>query len=133
MWVWQPSQGAGRARVLDGCLMAFTLITITGRFTREDGSPSQGTITAQLTEALHNETWLIDRVPTTGRLNDEGKLVNLAGEPFKLVATDDPATGPTEAAYQWTLEIDEAPARSFFAPLSHAAPELKVDISALEG
>lgn len=111
--------------------MAFTLITVTGRFTREDGSPSQGTVTAQLTEYLRNGVFNVGRVPATGRLDDEGKLVNLADEAFKLVATDDEGTEPTGVAYEWTLQIDDAPVRSFFAPLSHAVGT--IDLSELEG
>jgi len=120
--------------------MSFTLVTIIGTFEREDGSPSQGTVTAQLTEDLRNGVDEVGRVPATGRLDDEGKLVNLAGEAFKLVATDDEGTEPKEAAYQWTLQIDEAPVRSFFAPLPHVGngAELEegetptIDLSELE-
>lgn len=112
--------------------MAFTFITVTGTFTRADGSPSQGTVQAALSEPLRNGVVLLERVPAEGRLNDEGKLVNLAGEPFRLAATDDPATVPAEGSYEWTLQIDEAPVRSFFAALKHAAPEGKVDLSELE-
>lgn len=113
--------------------MAFTLITVTGRFTREDGTPSQGTVTAELTQSLHNAAWDIDRVPLTGRLNSEGHLMNLAGEPFRLVATDDAGTTPAGATYQFTLQIDDAPPRAFYAVLPHTAPGATVDISELEG
>jgi hypothetical protein len=112
--------------------MAFTSITVTAELTRADGSPSQGTIVAQLTRAMSNDGAEITPAPIEGRLDDEGKLVNNAGAAFVLAATDDPDTEPANASYQWTLTIDQAPTRSFFAPLSHSAPEQTVDLSELE-
>jgi hypothetical protein len=112
--------------------VSFTLITVTGQWERPDGSPSQGTVTARCTGAMTNGVMIIDQVPATGRLDDEGKLVDLAGDPFVLAATDDAGTDPKGEGYEWTLEIDEAPVRSFYAPLSHAAPEATVDLSTLE-
>lgn len=117
--------------------MAFTTVVVVGQWEREDGSPSQGTVTATLDREIHNDALMIGRVPALGRLNNEGRLVNDAGEPFRLYATNDPDTEPTSAAYQWTLQIDESPVRSFFAPLPHDAPEVEgvptIDLSELEG
>jgi hypothetical protein len=120
--------------------MAFTLVEITAQFERADGSPSQGTVTARCTAAMTNGVLLIDRVPATGRLDDEGKLVDLAGDAFLLAATNDEGTTPTGQGYEWTLEIDEAPIRAFDAPLPHVGNGVEpeegkppaIDLSELE-
>jgi hypothetical protein len=113
--------------------MAFTTITITGSFTRPDGQPAQGTVTATLSEQLENGTAIIEPTPIAGVLNAAGQLKDSSGlQPFTVVANDDPATTPQGSEYQFVLELDSAPVKEFSAVVSHSAVGGTVDLSALD-
>lgn len=112
--------------------MSLTPITITGTFVRADGTASQGTVTAVLTETIQNGVEIIEPTPLLGELNTEGKLKNQSQTAFVLYANDDAATKPQGSAYAFTLEIDNAPIHSFEAVVPHTAVEGKVDLSELE-
>jgi hypothetical protein len=112
--------------------MALTTITITGTFTRPNGEPDQGTITATLSEVIQNGTTIIEPTPILGTLNTEGKLVNESLLPFTLVANNDTATEPAGSTYNFLVQLDNAPVRSFSAVVPHTAVEGKIDLSVLD-
>ena len=113
-----------------GSVMSFTTVTITATETRPNGEAAQGTITAQLTMQLVNGEDILDPTPILGVLNDEGELVAQSGGAFKLAANDDTATEPKGSRYQFTVNLDNAPVRSFYASIPHTAGS--VDLSELE-
>jgi hypothetical protein len=113
--------------------LSLTTITITGTFTRPNGDPDQGTITATLSEVIQNGTTIIEPTPILGTLNSEGKLVNEALGAFTLYANDDAATTPAGSEDTFVLQLDNAPVRSFSAVVPHTAVEGKIDLSVLEG
>jgi hypothetical protein len=111
--------------------MAFTLVTVTGMWeTPEGGEAASGTVTATLRRTMRNGTTQITPRPVLGKLDGEGRLVTQDGGPFRLPATDDSGTTPVGVAYEWTVELDNAPLQHFFAPLAHATSP--VDITTLE-
>lgn len=107
----------------------FTVVTITGTFERPDGEPSAGTITAQLSQPMTNGEEIVEATPILGEVTG-GQLKAPSGEPFTLVANDDVGTEPVNVRYRFTLELDNAPVRSFFATVPHTV--LTVDISELQ-
>jgi hypothetical protein len=111
--------------------MAFTQITITASDVRADGTPAQGTVTATLSEQIQNGTAVIDPTPIAGTLNVEGDLVDASAKPFVLVATNDPATLPQGATYEFVIELDSAPLRSGSAIVPYNAAAGTVDLSVL--
>ena len=112
--------------------MAFTTITIAGSWERPDGQPSQGTLTATLSEPIQNGTEQIDPTPIAGVLNAAGHLVDSSGElPFTLVATNDPGTTPTGSTYEFVLELDSAPVHEASAVVPYNAAGATFDLSAV--
>jgi hypothetical protein len=112
--------------------MSFTSITVTGTFLREDGTPSQGTVTAALSCAVQNGVDRVEPNPVAGVLNAAGDLVALSLQPFVLVANDDTGTQPANSCYTFALQIDGAPLDTFDAVVPSASPGQTVDITALE-
>lgn len=117
--------------------MSLTVITITGTFLGPDGQVAQGSITAELSKPIRNGTEEIEDTPISGQLNFEGELVAYpltpgTDQPFRLVANDDVGTEPTGTHYRFTINLDNAPVRSFFATVSHTALGHTVDLSELE-
>ena len=111
--------------------MAFTLITITAAFTRPDGTPGQGTVTATLSEPMQNGSAVIEPTPIVGVLSQAGSLVNLSGLAFVLEANDDTATTPAGSEYSFLIEVDSAPVSEFSAVVPHAAAAGTIDLSVL--
>lgn len=111
--------------------MSLTTITVTGAFTRPDGTPAQGSVTATLSAPLTNGTAEVEANPVVGSLNALGQLVASTGLPFTLVANDDPATVPVGSHYTFLLDLDSQPLREFEAVISHSAPGATVDLSTL--
>jgi hypothetical protein len=112
--------------------MAFTLITITATFTRPDGQPAEGKVTATLSQQLRNGTTVLEPEPIVGVLNASGQLKDRTGElPFSLEANDDAGTLPAGSTYEFVPEIDSANLDPFTAVVPHTAPAGTIDITAL--
>lgn len=109
----------------------FTPITITMTDTRADQTPAQGTITATLSETIQNSGTVIDPSPVVGTLNTQGQLKNSSGQPFILVANDDPGTLPAGTVYRFVLQLDGAPVDQFEAIIPHTAAAGTIDLSTL--
>lgn len=112
--------------------MSLTTITITTTEKRANGEAAQGTITATLSETIHNGSEAIDPTPIVGELNSEGKLKSQSGTPFTLIANDDTATTPAGSTYTFLIELDNAPVRSFAAVVKHTSADGTVTIGELE-
>ncbi len=113
--------------------MSFTLITVTGTFTRPDGStPTYGTVTATLSHRIQNGTSIAEPSPIVGALNQAGQLVAQSLQPFELIANDDPATAPAGSFYTFVVELDGCPVETFDAVIPHTAPSSTLDFSTLE-
>lgn len=113
--------------------MAFTLITITGGpFTRPDGQPAQGTVTATLSERIQNGADVVEPTPITGTLDASGMLQNDTGlQPFTVEANNDPGTVPQGSTYEFVIETDGAPIDPFVAVVPYSAGGQTIDLSAL--
>lgn len=115
--------------------MAFTLITITGGpFTRPDGQPASGRVTALLSARMVNGATPVEPTPIYGILNGAGMLKDSSGlSPWTVEANDDPGTSPSSptAHYEFTIELDGAPLDTFTAIVPHTAVGGTVDLSAL--
>jgi hypothetical protein len=111
--------------------MAFTPITITGTFTKPDGSAASGTVTAILSMPLENGTAQVTPTPIVGILDASGALKDDSGlAPFVLEANDDTGTTPAGSTYEFLIELDSAPVRAFSAVVPHATSP--IDITTLE-
>lgn len=111
--------------------MSLTAVTVTGTFTRADGSFASGTGTATLSHRIANGTTVIEPTPISFHLSPTGTVVNSAGTPLILEANDDTGTLPTGSFYSFVLDFDSAPVDPFDAVVSHSAPGGTVDLSTL--
>lgn len=111
--------------------MALTPITITGTFTRPDGSAMSGTGTATLSHRIANGTTVIEPTPISFHLSPTGTVVNSAGTALVLEANDDTGTVPAGSFYSFVLDFDSAPVDPFDAVVPHSASAGTVDLSAL--
>ena len=111
--------------------MTLTAITVTGTFTRPDGTAMTGTGTATLSHRLVNGTTVIEPTPIPFMLSSTGTVVNLSGLPLVLDANDDAATAPVGSFYTFTLTLDDAPLDPFDVFIPHTAAGGTVDLSTL--
>ena len=78
--------------------MAFTTVTVVGTFEDATGKPANGRLTATPSHPLTNGEDIVTTKPVVGQIVN-GVLTN-----FKIKASNDPETIPTEAFYKFRLE-----------------------------
>jgi hypothetical protein len=99
-----------------------TPVILTASFRKADGTYAGGYLIATLSEPIVNGTEEVDTTPLRGQLNAEGELVNMRGDPFILVANEDPGTEPVGTAYEITLQLDGEAVRSFWIKVPTPLP-----------
>lgn len=109
-----------------------TLVTITGTFTTGDGSPAQGEIVATLSEPIINGPEILEPIGIRGILDATGMLESPLHGPYMLAANDDPETTPSGSTYEFVIELDGEPPRTFNAVIPYTALDGVIDISELE-
>ena len=89
--------------------MAFTLVTVTGTYKQEDGTPAAGTVTFVLTALMQDSGSLQMRapVPITVTLDANGAFSQA------LTSTTTAGITPTGVSYQVTERIIGAPTRIY--------------------
>lgn len=108
--------------------MAFTVITVTGRFLRPDGTtPASGSLSLTLTSPLLDAVGNTIAAPVrhVATLNAEGRIS------VPLIATDDPDIVPSGVTYQVTEYLDGAAPRSYALAIPYDAAGATVDLADL--
>ncbi|GAC1373745.1 MAG: hypothetical protein NVSMB4_00660 [Acidimicrobiales bacterium] len=105
--------------------MAFTAVTVTGTYQREDGTPASGTVTFTLTAPIRDNVTNVTRIPVdiVATLNASGAISQI------VTANDDPTTLPTGTGYMVVERISGASNRLYTVIVPRAGGT--VDISTL--
>jgi len=114
--------------------MAFTPITVTGKYLLPGGSACSGSVTFVLTAPMNDSAdgQIRQPIPLACTLDATGSLVDpVTGVAPVLAANDDSTTAPTGVGYRVEERIAGAPMRLFTIILPHTASGGTVDLSAL--
>lgn len=104
--------------------MAFTAVTVTGKFEGESGAAASGTLTFCLTETMANSDVVVAPAPIVVDLDASGSFSQT------LLANDDTGTTPPGVMYGVTEQITGAEPRDYFITVPSGLGAT-VDISTL--
>lgn len=103
--------------------MSFTTVTVTAKFSDDQGNPRTGRVTFTASGDLQDTSTGEIRTPTPipANLDATGSIS------VELTATDDSTTTPTDVVYTVVEEVTGVPLRTYQTALSHThAPTVEL-------